>query len=90
MEHLPMPTTNPRVNVTFGIDDFEHVRHYAETTKTSLSQAVAKLTLQALEEYEDMKLGETCVQRMKDKKPRVPYSREMFKKAWEEANKEKD
>jgi hypothetical protein len=80
-----MPTTaNPRINVTLGQNEFAAIQKYAALEKTSLSQALLKLALEKLEDYEDSRLGDICLRRMKNDNPSVRCTMKDFEKAFAE------
>ncbi len=49
-----METTNPRINVTLDRSEFDLIKQYAQAKRISLSKAMLKLTLEKLEDYEDI------------------------------------
>ncbi len=63
-----METTNPRINVTLDRSEFDLIKQYAQAKRISLSQAMLKLTLEKLEDYEDMLLAEKALGRIKSNK----------------------
>jgi hypothetical protein len=71
--------------VTFGQEDFECVKAFAEASKMNLSQTVLKLALEKLEDYEDTTLGKLALKRKNDGTQKIAYSRESFEKAWHDA-----
>jgi predicted DNA-binding protein len=75
---------NQRINVTFSGAELEAIKVYAEATDKSLSQAVAGLALKALEECEDVLLGEKAIQRWKKTTSEQWLSMDDFKKAFDE------
>jgi predicted DNA-binding protein len=52
-----MPTTNPRVNVTFSESDTEVMRMICKKKKISMSGLIRKVMEDWLEEYEDTLLA---------------------------------
>lgn len=52
-----MPTTNPRINVTFSEDDAEMMQIICRKKKMSKSGLIRKVMEEWLEEYEDMLLA---------------------------------
>ncbi|GHU10952.1 hypothetical protein FACS189449_01430 [Alphaproteobacteria bacterium] len=79
-----MSTINQRVNVTFNNSELEAIKVYATATDKSLSQAVAGLALKALEECEDILLGEKAIQRWKKASSDQWLSMDDFKRAFDE------
>jgi hypothetical protein len=77
-------TTNPRINVTLAPGEFAAVQEYAVAAKSSLSQALLKLALEKLEDYEDMVLGEKCFNRMKNDNASARFTMEDFEKSFDE------
>lgn len=51
-----MPTTNPRINVTFDQETVDIFSHLANKGNTSLSNIVKQLALESLELQEDYHL----------------------------------
>ncbi len=60
-----MPTTLPRVNVSFERPVYEALAEIAKAEGTSLSQTVARLVQSALELAEDLALAEAAEKRLK-------------------------
>jgi len=52
-----MPTTNPRVNVTFSESDAEMIHLICKKKKLSMSALIRRVMEDWLEEYEDMILA---------------------------------
>ncbi len=52
-----MPTTNPRINVTFSKSDAECLKLISKRKEMSMSNVVRKVVEDWLEEYEDMLLA---------------------------------
>ncbi|GHU15314.1 hypothetical protein FACS189449_12860 [Alphaproteobacteria bacterium] len=77
-------TTNPRINVTLSPNEFTSIQEYATAMKSSLSQALLKLALEKLDDYEDMMLGEKCLKRMKDAKSSPRLTMKDFENAFDE------
>ncbi len=60
-----MPTTLPRVNVTFEPSTYEVLEQISKTEHASMSQIVSKLVSCALELAEDLALVQTAEKRLR-------------------------
>lgn len=61
-----MPTSNPRVNVTFNPNDAEIMKLICEKKKLTMSGLVRKVVEDWLEEYEDMVLAKRAEEAEKE------------------------
>ena len=73
-----MPTTNPRVNVTFSESDVEMMHIICKKKKISMSGLIRNVMEDWLEEYEDMLLAKRVEEAEKrwEKKGRKTISHE--------------
>lgn len=62
-----MPTTNPRVHVTFDSTMYNALNGLAGSTKRSVSNVVRDLVYEAMELHEDLALAKLADQRMRGK-----------------------
>jgi hypothetical protein len=75
-------TSMKRAIVNFSEDfDYQDFKSYAEHKKISLSRAILELAKNALEDWEDKKLGDIALERKKSKSAKCLSSDDFWKRA---------
>jgi hypothetical protein len=76
--------TNSRINVTLRQPELLAIKEFACATDSSLSQALLRLAMEKLEDYQDMLLAQKCLEREQEYKSSERFSMEDFEKAFDE------
>lgn len=62
-----VPTTHPRVNVTFDDATYNALHGLADSRRQSVSNVVRELVFQAMELFEDLELAKIAEERLRGK-----------------------